>query len=59
MSTPPTVPPSLQKKVTRGRRKVIEEVTIGGIAESIIKKRQADQKMDSVNNESNKKQKKS
>ncbi|CAG8615473.1 1727_t:CDS:2 [Paraglomus brasilianum] len=58
MSTPPIVPPSLQKKVTRGRRKVIEEVTTGSIAASIIKKRQADQKMDSVNNKSNKKQKK-
>lgn len=59
MSTPPTISPSLQKKVTRGRRNVIEEVTTGSIAASIIKKRQADQKIDSVNNESNKKQKKS
>jgi len=58
-STPPTVPSSPQKKITRGKRKVIEEVSTGSIAASIVKKRQADKKIDSDNNESNKKQKKS
>jgi hypothetical protein len=55
-STPPIVP-SPQKKITRGKRKVIEDVSTGSIAASIIEKRQADQKMSSDNNESNKKQK--
>ncbi|CAG8490860.1 16858_t:CDS:1 [Acaulospora morrowiae] len=56
MSTPPTIPSLPQKKITRGKRKVIEKVSTGSIAASIIKKRQAD-KMDSDNNEPNKNQK--